>query len=217
MALPPMKENGSTWDGMASNSRHRNENVMMENMSLPTPNFALGSQSRSRSRSQPAGSPTRPSASPSAAIAPEDSPIGFWARSLHDSPMRFASNNSRPNDSSGITAKPMRLVWSLDMPATRAVTMAAAGEAIVAKNVAWRAKRSPHSTWSGPAPRPPTTNPTTMSGSLPIQSAKGMMMPLAARATGVNRNSATRTVPSRFPLRFTTNDTASALKAPNSR
>ena len=103
------------------------------------------------------------------------------------------------------------------MPATSAVTMAAAGEATAANNVAWRAKRSPHSTCKGPAPKPPATNPTIMSASLFRASATGMMMPLAARATGVARNSATRTMPSRLPLRFATNDTVSALSAPNKR
>ena len=33
------------------------------------------------------------------------------------------------------------------------------GEATAANNVAWRAKRSPHSTCKGPAPKPPATNP----------------------------------------------------------
>ena len=37
MALPPMNANGSSCRGAASNRRQRNENVMMENMSLPTP------------------------------------------------------------------------------------------------------------------------------------------------------------------------------------
>lgn len=188
---------------------------MMDSMSFPTPKpfgprcpSSFASESDSPARLRPALSALSPS--------PTSDPSALLLLGVAFS--RFSSSASSPNESRGMIANPMKLVWSLDMPATSAVTMAAAAEANVTKGTGCRANRSPHSTCRSPAPAPPAISPNTVSGALSIQSPAGMTTPLAMRAAGVRRTRTERTLSSRFAfLRRATSDTASALTAPDAR
>nr|WP_239442857.1 hypothetical protein [Gordonibacter sp. An230] len=109
----------------------------------------------------------------------------------------------------------MKLVWSLDMPATSAVTMAAAAEAIVTKEVWRRANCSPHSTCRNPAPVPPTTRPNAIDGAFPAHKPAAMTMPLTTSVAGVKRIKTDLTAPIRSVR--AARDAASALAAPDAR
>ena len=216
MALPPRKAKGSSRTGVASKRRQRSENVMMDSMSFPTPKpfgprcpSSFASESDSPARLRPALSALSPS--------PTSDPSALLLLGVAFS--RFSSSASSPNESRGMTANPMKLVWSLDMPATSAVTMAAAAEANVTKGTGCRANRSPHSTCRSPAPAPPAISPSTVSGALPIHSPAGITMPLATRAAGVRRIRTECANPSSRPAlpQRAIRDTASALAAPDAR
>ncbi len=157
-ALPPNTSSGSGPVGTVSNMRHRSENTMMENMSFPTPS---GTARRETAGVATAALEPAFSSSPSPALA------GAGARApFQSTPVRLPWNSSSPKESRGTTMKLMKLACAAESATTTAVTMAAAGEAKAANSTLCEAKRSPQSTCSGPAPKPPTMSPAAISGSL---------------------------------------------------
>lgn len=190
MGLPPRNASGSTPRFMVSNMRQSSENVMIENMSFPTPKGTRLPALRPTGRAF-AASAGRASAVAGVASGTEEA-SGRPTSSRQGCPVRPAWKTSRAKDKSGTTTNPIKLVWVDESAATLAVTIAAAGEAKAANWIEWRENRSPQSTCSGPAPTPPTTKPHTMSSSLLALIAKGMRMPLARSAKGVIRKSARR-------------------------
>ena len=215
IGLPPRNARGSSPLFMVSNMRQSSENVMMENMSLPT----------SRGTRLPALKPVGCAVIASAgsatalwgALSREESGSLLPTSSRQGCPVRSAWKTSRPKDRSGTTMNPMKLVWLDERAATLAVTMAAAGEAKAAKWTEWCEKRSPQSTCNGPAPMPPATKPHIMSSSLLARIAKGMRMPLASSAKGVIRKSIQRMRAIELPPARQIRATTAAHSAPLAR
>ena len=130
IGLPPRNARGSSPLFMVSNMRQSSENVMMENMSLPTP------RGTRLPALKPVGCAAASAGSATAlwgALSHEESGSLLSISSRQGCPVRSAWKTSRPKDRSGTTMNPMKLVWLEERAATLAVTMAAAGEAKAAK------------------------------------------------------------------------------------